>query len=93
MVRIFAITCLRLLFTTFFSSRYVRCIKPNMTKSADCYDTKLVLDQLKYLGMLEIIRIRKQGFPIHHSYEEFVHKYKCLMGRKRLPKDMKDAVK
>ena len=74
---------------------YVRCIKPNMTKAAGIYDDKLVLDQLKYLGMLEIIRIRKQGFAVHYLFSDFLSRYTCIIGasRYRLPKDVKEAVR
>jgi myosin heavy subunit len=72
---------------------YVRCIKPNMTKSGNDYDSKLVLDQLIYLGMLEIIRIRKQGFPIHYPYDEFMSRYRCFTKYRRLPSDAKQASK
>ncbi|KAL1129897.1 hypothetical protein AAG570_012841 [Ranatra chinensis] len=71
---------------------YVRCIKPNMLKIPNDYNEKLVFDQLKYLGMLEIIRIRKEGYPIHMPINEFLLRYKCLI-KKRLPSDPRIAIR
>ncbi|XP_039154213.1 unconventional myosin-X isoform X1 [Drosophila simulans] len=61
---------------------YVRCIKPNLQKRPNNYNSSLVLDQLKYLGVVDIIRIRREGFPIHFSHEDFEVKYKCLIKNK-----------
>lgn len=47
------------------------------------YNKSLVLDQLKYLGMLDIIRIRREGFPIHFTFSNFILKYKSLIKNKK----------
>jgi len=39
---------------------YIRCIKPNTTKSSTYFDESLCLAQCKYLGLLENIRARRQ---------------------------------
>lgn len=58
---------------------YVRCIKPNLEKSATDYDDKQVLMQLRYLGMSDLIKIRREGYPIHLTKHQFVCRYRCLM--------------
>jgi hypothetical protein len=41
---------------------YVRCIKPNSNKLPDMLNVKETLQQLKYSGMIETIRIRQEGY-------------------------------
>jgi myosin-7 len=58
---------------------FVRCIKPNEFKRAMTFDRQLVVRQLRYSGMMETIRIRRAGYPIRHSFPDFVDRYRILI--------------
>ncbi|XP_022095227.1 myosin-VIIa-like isoform X1 [Acanthaster planci] len=58
---------------------FVRCIKPNEHKRAKEFERDLVVRQLRYSGMMETIRIRRAGYPIRHTFKEFVDRYRMLV--------------
>ncbi|CAL1545802.1 unnamed protein product [Lymnaea stagnalis] len=60
---------------------YVRCLKPNSGKRPNDYQEKEVLLQLRYSGMLDIIRIKREGFPVHVPIETFFSKYGILLDK------------
>lgn len=51
---------------------FVRCIKPNNEKATMKFDIPVVLEQLRYSGMLVTIKIRKLGFPVRIKFANFV---------------------
>lgn len=57
---------------------FVRCVKPNEFKKPNIFDEELCVRQLRYSGMLETARIRAMGYPIRHSFKDFVHRYRLL---------------
>ena len=38
-----------------------------------------MLAQLRYLGILEVVRIRSEGFPVRMPYEAFIHRFAPLL--------------
>eukprot|EP00457_Paulinella_chromatophora_P000941 gb/GEZN01000943.1/.p1 GENE.gb/GEZN01000943.1/~~gb/GEZN01000943.1/.p1 ORF type:complete len:1030 (+),score=139.44 gb/GEZN01000943.1/:99-3188(+) len=57
---------------------YVRCIKPNSKKMGGLHDDELVLHQIKYLGLLENVRVRRAGFAYRQHYDVFLRRYKMV---------------
>ena len=57
---------------------YIRCIKPNDVQAPNTFDTELIRHQVKYLGLMENLRVRRAGFAYRRDYEAFLKRYKCL---------------
>ncbi|XP_010635965.1 unconventional myosin-VIIb isoform X1 [Fukomys damarensis] len=58
---------------------FVRCLKPNEYKKPLLFDRELCLRQLRYSGMMETVRIRKSGFPVRYTFEEFAQRFWVLL--------------
>ena len=66
---------------------YIRCIKPNFNKAASSLDAGEVLRQLRYSGMMEAIRIRREGYAMRESHSSFFNRFSVLLD----PKDVKEG--
>lgn len=42
------------------------------------FDVDLVRHQVKYLGLMENLRVRRAGFAYRRDYNRFLRRYKCL---------------
>ncbi|KAJ7423837.1 Myosin-IIIa [Willisornis vidua] len=54
---------------------FVRCIKPNNDRQANKFDKEKVLVQLRYTGILETARIRRQGYSHRILFANFIKRY------------------
>ncbi|XP_064493107.1 unconventional myosin-IXb isoform X4 [Pseudopipra pipra] len=63
---------------------FIRCIRSNAEKKEMLFDENLVLQQLRYTGMLETVRIRRSGYSAKYTFQEFIDQFQVL-----LPKDAK----
>ena len=57
---------------------FVRCILPNEQKKPGLMDAPLVLDQLRCNGVIEGIRISREGFPSRILFSDFRQRYEIL---------------
>ncbi|GET92195.1 myosin IB heavy chain, putative [Leishmania tarentolae] len=55
---------------------YVRTIKSNDTKRANFFDEARVLHQVKYLGLLENVRVRRAGYSYRQYFDKFLKRFK-----------------
>ncbi|KAK5614657.1 Unconventional myosin-X [Crenichthys baileyi] len=68
-------------------SKKLRCKLP------DHFDQTVVLNQLRYSGMLETVKIRRTGFPVRRSFQDFCSRYKVLMRGGLMPDDHRGRCK
>ncbi|KAH9424357.1 Unconventional myosin-IXb [Dermatophagoides pteronyssinus] len=67
---------------------FVRCIKSNADKMPNHFDDRLVLQQLRYTGMLETVRIRQSGYSVRLTFDEFIQHYRILLPKGLLSSKM-----
>uniref|UniRef100_A0A672R3G1 Myosin IB n=1 Tax=Sinocyclocheilus grahami TaxID=75366 RepID=A0A672R3G1_SINGR len=57
---------------------YIRCIKPNDKKAAHIFTDSLVCHQVRYLGLMENVRVRRAGYAFRQAYDPCLERYKML---------------
>lgn len=70
---------------------FIRCLKPNGIKAASIWNPDLVTTQLRYTGMLETTRIRREGFAIRPTFADFVHRFGPLCIAYGLPANANES--
>ncbi|XP_077137407.1 myosin-IIIb-like isoform X1 [Ranitomeya variabilis] len=60
------------------SPHFIRCIKPNSEKQPGVFHPEGVMNQLRYNGLMETLRIRRDGFSWRPSFHDFVGQFGIL---------------
>ncbi|XP_068958193.1 unconventional myosin-IXb isoform X9 [Petaurus breviceps papuanus] len=72
---------------------FIRCIRSNAEKKELCFDEELVLQQLRYTGMLETVRIRRSGYSAKYTFQDFTDQFQVLLPKNTKPsKEMISAL-
>jgi hypothetical protein len=58
---------------------FVRCMKPNKEKIGGNFTSAMMLEQMRYSGLLEVCRIRKLGYPLRKDYKDFAKRYGTIV--------------
>uniref|UniRef100_A0A7M4EUS7 Unconventional myosin-Ia n=1 Tax=Crocodylus porosus TaxID=8502 RepID=A0A7M4EUS7_CROPO len=57
---------------------YIRCIKPNENQAPGQFTDELVRSQVRYLGLLENVRVRRAGYAYRQPYQPCLERYRLL---------------
>ena len=71
---------------------FIKCVKPNQVKQPAVFDSRFTLRQLTYLGLLEVIRIRRLGYPVRRNPPEFLERYGILAPGAKSAKEIAEKV-
>ncbi|XP_075049866.1 myosin-IIIb-like [Mixophyes fleayi] len=58
---------------------FIRCIKPNSQKLPGVFQPEEVLNQLRYNGLMETLRIRRDGFSWRPTFQDFVEQFGIIL--------------
>ncbi|XP_034411115.1 unconventional myosin-IXb isoform X2 [Cyclopterus lumpus] len=58
---------------------FIFCVRSNAEKKELLFDEELVLQQIKYQGIQQIVHIQKSGYSAKYTFKEFVEKFRMLL--------------
>ncbi|XP_056145895.1 unconventional myosin-XVI [Lampris incognitus] len=63
---------------------FVECVRPNASSQPDSFDSFHVSTQLQYIGVLEMVRTIRYGYPVRLPFSGFLSRYRdlanCILG-------------
>ena len=60
---------------------YIRCLKSNELKKELYFQPNFVFNQIQYLGILATIQVRKNGYPMRRTFEDFCNYNKMIINQ------------
>lgn len=54
---------------------FIRCLKPNEVKKCNIFHHSMTLNQIRYLGVLDSLKVRKDSYPIRRAFDLFYKQY------------------
>uniref|UniRef100_A0A8C0YMM5 Myosin XVI n=1 Tax=Cyprinus carpio carpio TaxID=630221 RepID=A0A8C0YMM5_CYPCA len=58
---------------------FVQCVRPNNAGKPDVFDSFHVSSHLQYVGVLEMVRMIRYGYPVRLSFTSFLSRYRELV--------------
>ncbi|XP_056248090.1 unconventional myosin-IXb isoform X1 [Seriola aureovittata] len=58
---------------------FIFCVRSNAEMKELHFDDELVLQQIRYTGMLQMVHIQKSGYSAKYTFMEFVDKFRMLL--------------
>lgn len=69
------------------SPHYIRCLKPNDALLPDNFDPKNIVEQLRYCGVLEAVRVSRAGYPTRYPHDIFMTRYYMICPNRDVDQD------
>ncbi|KAL3639882.1 hypothetical protein CASFOL_014850 [Castilleja foliolosa] len=66
---------------------FIHCIKPNSKQIPGLFEKDLALEQLRFCGVLEVVKIWRYGYPTRITHQEFARRYGFLLPKKTACQD------
>ncbi|XP_057707425.1 unconventional myosin-XVI isoform X2 [Corythoichthys intestinalis] len=61
------------------TAHFVECVRPNANGRPDAFDGSRVVAQLRHIGVLDMVRAIRYGYPVRLSFPGFLSRYKDLV--------------